>query len=170
MKAEETYEGPEKDFPKGNPFSVPTGYFEELPESILLRIKGADARPEGFPGATGFEVPDGYFGELPGRIMQKTKRGRILGLNRMAQLAAAAVVILATSLLLYLYQRPANDQIAMDQLNEEEIMQYLDHSGLSFELVAEAYGKMEMQAADSSVQMEQYLLDNIDEQMIQEEL
>ena len=52
--------------PKGNPFSVPEGYFESLPALILLQT--ADN-----PAVTSASVPDGYFEGLADVIMNRIK-------------------------------------------------------------------------------------------------
>ncbi len=52
---------------KENPFSVPEGYFLQLPSDINIKIRlGADEK-------ISFGLPEGYFEALPNRIMGKIK-------------------------------------------------------------------------------------------------
>lgn len=50
---------------RGNPFLVPDGYFEELPQSITDRIILDEA---GVSKSSGLTVPEGYFEFLPEKI------------------------------------------------------------------------------------------------------
>lgn len=45
---------------KNNPFTVPEGYFQDLPAAIN--------RHKLLPKETGFSVPEGYFEKLPGQV------------------------------------------------------------------------------------------------------
>ena len=59
-----------------NPYEVPAGYFSELPEQVLLRIRQqATGTVPGFPQptATPYAVPQGYFENLPAAILQRVK-------------------------------------------------------------------------------------------------
>lgn len=58
--------------PKGNTYSVPTGYFESLSQLILDKL----AVKSGFTNITSkelYSVPDGYFNNLSGNIFKKIK-------------------------------------------------------------------------------------------------
>lgn len=59
----------ESNLPKGNPFSVPDGYFNSLPDSILSRIAVGDFEEKPNP----FTTPESYFGLLTERVMAKKK-------------------------------------------------------------------------------------------------
>jgi hypothetical protein len=48
----------------GGGFSVPAGYFEQLPQEIESAVRASE-----FPGSAGFDVPDGYFENLSGQIV-----------------------------------------------------------------------------------------------------
>lgn len=61
----------------GNPYQVPAGYFEGLPELILARVKGADG-DEVSPVLPGqkinpYEVPQGYFENFAAKMLQRIK-------------------------------------------------------------------------------------------------
>jgi hypothetical protein len=62
-------------FPSNNPYSVPGGYFEMLPQTILDRI--ADARLVSGIAAVGtsnpYSVPEGYFNNLHDSILARVK-------------------------------------------------------------------------------------------------
>ncbi len=79
-------------------FRIPEDYFEGLDERILSRIKESEANGQD-------EVPEGYFESLPDKILNRVREeqaspagetgessGRIVRINRIKTLAAAAVI------------------------------------------------------------------------------
>lgn len=131
------------------------------------------------------QVPEAYFEQLPGRIMSRIreqekshaapehKKGRTIHLNLRYWMGAAAVIAVLLSGLLLL-KRTGSDQLAMDQLSDEEVISYLEKTNLSVDLLAEAIEEPSVKetnrAEDSSHQEENYLIENIDEELIIEEL
>lgn len=63
---------PGVNWPADVPFTVPAGYFEQLPAAVLLQIQLEDLRSEtaAAPGRPG-TVPAGYFEALPNAILQR---------------------------------------------------------------------------------------------------
>lgn len=120
---------------KTSPFTVPTGYFEELP----ARIEGAvfaEKLRSAAPGA-GFALPDGYFEQLPDRIAERTAAVRQPAtIRRMIPwiVSAAACLALVAGLTLVLsdHQASIDDQLA--RLPEQEIVQYLEVNSAAGEL------------------------------------
>lgn len=171
--------------PKENPFSVPEGYFEELPDSILFRIKGRENHKADFSSANHFEVPEGYFDSLSKSILVKTAikqktQGKIIWLHRLSRVAVAAVAVVAVSLVIWISKHKSGhstNTAGLEQVSDEEIFTYLENNNVSIDLVAEVYAetvsdknKSEASDNDSNALMEQYILDNADEQLILEEL
>lgn len=61
-------------WPAEAPFTVPAGYFEQLPAAILLQIQ-LDKLRSGTPAVQqNSDVPAGYFDTLPQTILQRIKR------------------------------------------------------------------------------------------------
>jgi hypothetical protein len=58
--------------PDINPFSLPTGYFDRFPASMLALVQPATA--DFGARTTPFDVPPGYFDELAGSILAKVKQ------------------------------------------------------------------------------------------------
>lgn len=64
---------PDANWPADVPFTVPAGYFEQLPAAILLQIQ-LDTLRSGTPAVLqNPAIPAGYFSELPSVIMQRIK-------------------------------------------------------------------------------------------------
>jgi hypothetical protein len=64
---------PDVNWPAETPFTVPAGYFDELPAAILLQIQLEDLR-SGMPAVQqNPTIPAGYFDGLPQSIMQRIK-------------------------------------------------------------------------------------------------
>jgi hypothetical protein len=59
-----------KSLPATNPYTIPEGYFENLPAIILDKINVASF---GFNDKNVFSVPDGYFNSLADNILKKIK-------------------------------------------------------------------------------------------------
>lgn len=56
------------------PYTLPQGYFEQLPQQIIQKVKEAEAiinatDINGLPKANVFELPEGYFEALPEQVM-----------------------------------------------------------------------------------------------------
>lgn len=64
---------PDVNWPADAPFTVPAGYFEQLPAAIMLQIRLAELR-SGTPAVQqNPTIPSGYFDGLPQAIMQRIK-------------------------------------------------------------------------------------------------
>jgi len=55
------------------PYTVPAGYFEELPTQLLQLVKAMDAPPVLPPANHPYQVPHGYFEGLANTILQRVK-------------------------------------------------------------------------------------------------
>ncbi|MFY0252604.1 hypothetical protein ACDQ55_01495 [Chitinophaga sp. 30R24] len=63
---------PDVNWPASVPFTVPVGYFDQLPAAILLQIQLQELRSS-LPARVAHSIPSGYFDELPATIMQRIK-------------------------------------------------------------------------------------------------
>lgn len=63
---------PGVNWPAEAPFTVPVGYFEQLPAAIMLQIQLEDLR-SGMPAVQHPTIPAGYFDGLSQTIMQRIK-------------------------------------------------------------------------------------------------
>lgn len=55
------------------PYTVPAGYFEELPSQLLQLVKAIEATPVLPPANHPYQVPQGYFEGLANTILQRVK-------------------------------------------------------------------------------------------------
>jgi len=170
--------------PKNNPFTLPSTYFEELPQSILIQVKGSETPQLSQTIESGFEVPQGYFEDFPSKVISKSHAantgGRIIRFPYINRIAAAAVALLAVGLVLLLSKTTPHQTetaVSIEQATDDEIFTYLENNNVSIDLVAEVYTETETvknkpvnSAPDSNTLIEQYILDNADEQLILEEL
>ncbi|MBO9729306.1 MAG: hypothetical protein J7623_11775 [Chitinophaga sp.] len=63
---------PDANWPADVPFTVPAGYFDQLPAAILLQIQLETLRDTPLVQQSP-TIPSGYFNELPSAIMQRIK-------------------------------------------------------------------------------------------------
>lgn len=162
-----------KDLGKEAPFRVPENYFRDLGGKIMQtagnsprvrkevaeRKSVAQAEPEEFPElprGNSFSVPEGYFDALPGRI-----RARIGGFipGRFARIAAAACFTLLLSALgvLQVETRSGQNLAVLTELDEDILVrEYL-----------QAYVKDD---GSGQQDLETYILNQVDEDLIMQEL
>jgi hypothetical protein len=146
-----------------NPFTVPSGYFEELPGKISDQL---NALPD-FEKASSvnpFSVPDNYFENLSEEISQKLKTNKQRPLSWLDSLlrpriaiptAFAAIIILAG--LFYFKQQsgilPQQEEFTVEDLSNSYFLETIDEG-----LIAEI---LDNQKADTTKDnLEQYLIDN----------
>jgi hypothetical protein len=118
-----------------NPYRVPAGYFDNLAETILSRVKNTSAKEElesispllsGLTKTTPFSVPEGYFENL--KATPKAEGARIISMparNFMKYAAAAITIGLITVLAWFFIKSPkeTNNQYAVkkDTISEKQI-------------------------------------------------
>ncbi|MEI6507926.1 MAG: hypothetical protein WCO54_05535 [Bacteroidota bacterium] len=148
-----------------NGFQVPDGYFELLQNNILAKTTD-----------NGFTVPEKYFNTLDNRIQQKIKKSKVINhhfaFKRMAMGVAASFILIAGFLLIknQLYPSMQSHVLSQNKLNElsdEEIINYLDIADLSDNHIAESTVKTEVKSQN---QVEDYLINNAEEELIIEQL
>lgn len=148
--------------PKEGPFKVPAGYFDGLHEKIMSRT--VLAGPEG--KETVFQVPSGYFDSLPERIAARIGAGespapKTVRWGVYYQTAVAACIALLLSVLSVLQvgkvNEPENSLAILTDFDEELLVQeYLE--------------TMLTSADDQTGELEQYILNQVDENLLLQEL
>lgn len=146
-------------------FGVPQGYFDSAKTRILMSTSDR-----------GFTVPENYFEGLQNRITGRAVLKRptmqiIHTKSRWMAVGIAASLLIAGGLFLYTPPMPTHKQMAvtteMNSLSDEEILSYVDLSDLKDQHLAGLLPKTE-DAANG--QIEEYILDNTDGQLITDEL
>jgi hypothetical protein len=146
-------------------FTTPDAYFVALQQNVLSRTSSG-----------GFTVPDGYFEQAEVRVLQKVKessrpRLRII-YQRRAFAAMAAAVLLASFLFVFRQSFNANQgaarPVAAIDVSDDEIMEYVEVADIRESRIMDlAFNSTEDK---SQKQVEEYLVNNADEQLIIEEL
>lgn len=125
------------------PFEVPTGYFNNLPGSILLRAtEKVSLAEKNMPHL----VPEGYFDNLPGELIRSlTDKGRQKAANSFPhkrinlwagmRWAVAAILILAIGLGSYRFLVPQTQTVEqqLHALSDEAIASYVEDNIYAFE-------------------------------------
>ncbi len=149
--------------PEGG-FTVPDNYFENLEKDVLRKTTG-----------NGFIVPEGYFESLHQDILNKTgKQPKIIRLkvSRRIITGIAASLILLSGLYLLInktepVQTPQFSETKLKELSDEDILNYVDVSDIKDAHIVETAFKPEDKMQK---QVEDYLINNTEEQLIIEEL
>jgi hypothetical protein len=161
-------------------FSVPENYFEKS----IMGLKSITSQPEPLLNIKnkegGFEVPENYFEKSANQILEKVgaKQGKKIHLNTWFTLTKVAAVLIAIIGLSYvLIVKTKQKQTFSEQLNnvsEEEIIDYLAKNDVKTEWITKAVFSSENQLPSTvnskNKEVEQYLIDNTDEQTLIEEL
>lgn len=161
-------------------FSVPENYFEKSivdlksitsQQEPLLNIKNNEGS---------FEVPENYFEKSANQILEKVgaKQGKKIYLNTWFTFTKVAAVLLAIIGLSYvIITKTKQEQTFSEQLNnvsEEEIIDYLAKNDVKTEWITKAAfspeNKVPPTVNSKNKEVEQYLIDNTDEQTLIEEL
>lgn len=153
-------------------FSVPPGYFNRL----KLHVTEQTTRAESNEDNPGLKVPEHYFEQSRERILARTTGNKtsskpvlqVWYKRNITRYAAAAVVILTASIVLFVNNKQRPSFTAM-KVSDEEIMQYLEYTDLREMQVTD----VSFAATDAGLPVtseEQYIINQTDEQSIIEEL
>ena len=108
----------------GIPFTVPSGYFEELSDILKNRVLFESMRSDDNPG---FNVPQNYFEELSSRIENSSERKtpvRKLFTSLVSYATAACItVMIATGI--YYSSNTHNLNKQLSEIPDQEIINYL---------------------------------------------
>ena len=146
---------------KNTGFKAPTGYFDDLEESIMLQVK----LQEKIDGS-GFKTPDKYFGSLEDKILDKVKiEPKVITLFSKRNLLLAGSIAAAILILLGIFFN--NDDLSFDDLEITTIETYLYDEDIDSYEIASMFTVEEL-SSDSFVESElsediiqDYLLENI---------
>lgn len=147
-------------------FSVPESYFEKLESDIFAKTANV-----------GFTVPNGYFDTLESKITDKISKPK-LSISYSSTYAkvlsgiAAALIVISGFIfmnrnLMPNKQNKAFSKAVMDEVSDEEIITYVDESDIrESHIIDVAFTTKDK----SQNQVEDYLINNAEEQLIIEEL
>jgi hypothetical protein len=143
-------------------FDVPDGYFETLQKNILNKTS-----------ENGFFVPDGYFENLETRIQQRIPKGKTIPLNpsiiKKYMIGVAASILFIAGFFLIKnktsnnLQTPIYSGVDVTNLSNEDIINYVDIEDITDSHI----GETALNTNDKTQkQVEDYLLNNADEELI----
>lgn len=170
------------------PFRVPEGYFEQLPEAIFRSMDSGLAE---IRDKQSFAVPENYFENLTDQIMerveaesvptQERKGGRTIQLGgyrnrerlpirRLATVAAAIALFLTLGIVTLKMLQPGGVAEPAMAISQEEAYEYIQANLTAFEsedlyamLASEGPAEILNSTEDLDDAIDQYLLDNIDD-------
>ena len=126
---------PLADMPTAMPFTVPTGYFEQLSENVLKKNENTGNSKSGMP----HNVPEGYFDSLPQKVIEaaetkKTSKPRKVQFAP-ARWVAAAVLIITITIGGYNFLQTSTPSLEaqLSSISESEILAYVEDNIDDFE-------------------------------------
>jgi hypothetical protein len=146
-------------------FTVPPQYFDRLRGHILEQTTGLE---ESLPHAG---VPDGYFERSRAAILAKTsgaapvKPLQVWYNKPLYRYAAAAVAVFTLSVIFWLPRHSTTTAAAAAAISDEDILHYLETSDLRDITIYEAGFNA---VAPSNIEVEQYIIDHSNEQLLEE--
>jgi hypothetical protein len=143
-------------------FTIPMGYFEQLPSHILAQTAGSVK--------VALPIPEGYFEQSKKAILQKTihKPQPTLWYKRsILHYAAAAMVVMSLSVGFWLTRQPVHSTITAASISDDEIISYLSQSDLKDIPATE----ISFVSANPTLTAEEmFIINQADEQLLLEEL
>lgn len=161
-----------KKLPVSGGFEVPDGYFNQSADSILHTINNDLAVGK----AGGYTVPDGYFEQAAQQILQKVKfeePKKIYLWSWVNVTKVAAVFIAVVGITLFVVVKNQSRQTLSDKLNkvsQDELIDYLANNDVKIEWISDVNYATTKENTANTKEIEQYLIDHADEQVILEEL
>lgn len=158
-----------KDLPIKGGFKTPEGYFEKVEITILQKIKLNESLNSGNVNG-GFQVPTDYFENNKKLILTQTKnhkKASIINLNW--KWAAGIAAILLAVYGLFELKTNNNNYAASNKVTDAEIIDYLANNDIKLEWINETNANLAI-PVNNQKEVEQYLLDHAEEQVILEEL
>lgn len=153
-------------------FEVPQDYFKQLRKKLVNSISMVEPN---FGSENGFTVPDGYFENLNQNILKSipSKQAKKISLFKQQEAwfaAIAAVFIAVVLLFLYKsYQKPLYSHQMLQKVSDEEIMNHLTNTGYTYYMLCDAGWCNEIKDKKTG-NLDNYILENIDESILLEEL
>lgn len=162
-----------KKLPVSGGFEVPEDYFNQSAERLLHVINNDLATGK----AGGYTVPDGYFEQTTQQILQKVKARqpeKIYLWNWASVAKIAAVFITVCGLTLFVVTKNKSEQTLSEKLNkvsQDELIDYLANNDVKIEWISDVnYTPTKESTTANTKEIEQYLIDHADEQVLLEEL
>jgi len=142
-------------------FMVEDTYFEKMHADIISKTS-----------QNGFVVPDKYFESLQLKIEKKVRPQKTIRLKKnytQIAIGIAASILLISGLFIYksFNTKSQYAEVRINELSDEEIINYVDVSDINDIHIYEASVKSENKTPD---QVEEYIINNTDEQTISDEL
>ncbi len=161
-----------KKLPVSGGFEVPDGYFNQSTDSIFHTINNDLAVGK----AGGYTVPDGYFEQVEQQILQKVKLEepkKIYLWSWSNVTKVAAVFIAVVGITLFIVVKNQSEQTLSDKLNkvsQDELIDYLANNDVKMEWISDVNYTPAKENNTNTKEIEQYLIDHADEQVLLEEL
>jgi aspartokinase len=156
-------------------FKTPVDYFENSAKNILSIINitstVSNLEPE-----VGFTVPENYFEESKNAILSKINKPqtkKISIYNNWKFVSGIAALLIATfSILFLLNNRDKSLEASLNKVSQEEMVDYLAKNDVKIEWINEANFKIEstINQEQNNKEIEQYLIEQADEQFLLDEL
>jgi hypothetical protein len=152
---------------------TPKGYFENFEERLFSKIN-----EDKFPKTTGFNTPDGYFETLEERVLKTAKPSekpaKVIPLFSKKHLGYAAAVAACLLIGLLVFKNKGVSNSGLDSLQLTTIDQYINDGNLDMSLydISDYISDKDISDVNfktqqfSETELENYLLENIDDETI----
>ncbi len=156
-------------------FKTPEGYFENSAKNILTIINITSTVSNLEPESV-FTVPENYFEESKKAVLAKTiniKAKKISIYNNWKFVSGIAALLIATfSILFLLNNKDKSLEARLNNISQEEMVDYLAKNDVKIEWISEANFKIEstLNQEQNNKEIEQYLIEQADEQFLLDEL
>jgi hypothetical protein len=155
-------------------FKTPDDYFENSAKNILSVINITSTISNLEPEAV-FKVPENYFEVSKNNILNKINKPQTKKINiynNWKFVSGIAALLIATfSILFLLNNRDKSLEAALNNVSQEEMVDYLAKNDIKIEWISEANFKIELtnNQVQNSKELEQYIIEQADEQLIIDE-
>jgi hypothetical protein len=121
-----------KKIPKNTGFKTPEGYFDEVTDRILDRIKNEEGA--GIPEKDGFVIPEGYMDKMEKEVLSKVKTSEtpVISLRPYRNHLLVAASIAAIFVLVIRLQWNDTKSITFDDLASTDIETYFETREIGF--------------------------------------
>lgn len=165
-----------------HPFSIPDGYFEELPANIheaifldKLKTSGPESgfnTPEGYfeslstkiqAEVVGYTVPQDYFQQLQDKIKEKTTDKKVaktirLWHSKAVKYASAACFVMVTAVGMYFYQHTSSVPVVSADAATEQMLFDIDENTIIEHIQSNSLTQEHPSVAEAD--LENYILSN----------
>ncbi len=160
---------------KKGSFKTPENYFENSAKNILSVINITSTVSNLEPEAV-FKVPENYFEVSKNNILNKINKPQTKKINiynNWKFVSGIAALLIATfSILFWLNNRDKSLEAALNNVSQEEMVDYLAKNDVKIEWINDTNFKIEstINQEQNSKEIEQYLIEQADEQFLLDEL